>query len=974
MTQKSASLVAYLALSARSYPRDELIELLWPEVDPAVSRLRLNQVVSSLRRQFKESASNADGLLIADRWSVGLNPNRFRTDVVEFEALAKSDDASLDRLEQAADLYRGELLPGIYEEWTFGERDRLTALYASVLDRLRRRYRQDGLLEEAVGVAIKLVALDPLQEESHLGLIRLYGLQGRTSLALEQYRRMERALEEIGEHPSEAAQRVIQRIRKGDVPAVERRATSVPANVQTEEERGRSHLPVRLARFFGRAAELDRIEALVESGESRLITLIGPGGVGKTQLALEAGYRASKGFGAVHFAPLADIVRADELADAILSALSQRPAVNENGMDQVAAVFRRWDRSLLVLDNLEHIPEATPLVGELLRQVSGLVVLATSRAPLGLLGEQLIAVEPLAVAPAGASCEEMLNFPSIQLFLERARETRADFALTPRNREAIQAVCSRLDGLPLALELAAGWASTMSPSQMLKGLESRFDFLKSRRRNAPKRHRSLQEAIDYGFALLDDRSQRLLVALSVFQGGFSDDAAAEVAQVSMAAECLAELVERSMVKAGPSGDGSSIRFSMLESLREYGHGRLEASEAHHVRARHAAHFAALADDANRERNGSRQSHWLSQLTDDHRNLLSALEWFEREDPERGLRMASVLDWYWEAKGHLLVGRVWIERLLGRGDLPATLRGRALNSLTWLVWNQNSLDEAARLGEEARTLWTELGDRAGLQQAVYNLGVIAFRKQDLPLARSFFTHALELAEADEDLSGISRVLLLFGNVTRVEGDLQSAKSFYDRSLRIEQQMGNGIRICFILSNLGGVAVDEQEYELAARYYERCVALSRETGHRSYEGVFLYNLGTARTWQGRYGEACQALRHALRILVDALRDHVVFRILWDIAVVASKISDFEAAATLWGISAGMADRVPLEPSDPESLARGEQDAVSPEVRASSIYQVSRTLGRTMSDSEAIAFAFAWLDKDPAPFATGDASSIS
>lgn len=955
VTQKAAHLIAFLALTGRTHPREQLIEMLWPDVDPAVSRLRLNQVLASLRRQLQQSAAQVDGLIVADRWTVGLNPRVYRTDVADFERLATADDRSL---EKAADLYRGELLPGVYETWATGERSRLTAMHASALERLRHLYRQEGLLDEAVAVATKLVALDPLQEANHLGLIRLYGLQGRMSLALEQYQRMEEALAEIGETPTESARRVIERIRKGDVPKVDRRSLPSPPPLEIPQA---TNLPARLSRFFGRDEELKTVKDSLEGGVYRLITILGPGGVGKTQLALEVGYRAADAFPAIYFVPLANLSRPDELADAILAALRESPSRDQNGTNRVMAVLRRWDRLLLVLDNFEHIPEAASTVGDLLAQVPGLVVLATSRAPLGLQGERRLEIAPLDVPPHHASLDAMLRFPSTQLFLDRAREVRPDFALTSRNKDAIQSICAQLEGLPLALELAAGWASTMSPRQILEGLSSRFDFLKSRRRNVPARHGSLQAAIDYGFALLDERSQRLLLTFSVFQGGFTQEAATAVAPSDAISECLTELAERSMIKAESSDDGTSLRFSMLESLRDYALARLEEADAQDLRRRHAAYFAALAHAASQERYGPKQSEWLTRLTEDHPNLLRALEWLERDDPVTGLRMASALDWYWEAKGHLLIGQSILRRLLRDDSLPTDDKGDALNSLTWLTWNQNELDEAARVGEEARTIFAERGNRKGLQNAVYNLGVIAFRKRDSETACHFLGQALDLAKAEDDLPGISRALILFGNVARIEGDLPEAKAYYERSLPLEMRMENAMRTCFLLSNLGGLAEEARDFVQASGYYERCVAISRSTGHRSYEAVFLYNLGNAFTQHGRYDDAGAALDEALRIALDTRRDHLVFKIVWAIAALASRAGDTVSAATLWGIAANLSARTPLEPSDTGRLAESEADSVGESARASAGYAVARTLGGTMQPAKAIAFAFDWLSRE-------------
>lgn len=951
-TQKATNLLAFLALNPRrSHPREELVELLWPDTDPTVSRLRLNQVLSSLRRQFEQVGIPHDGLIHSDRENVGLESKCFETDVLEFEILAGADADSTAPLERAVHLYRGDLLPGVYDDWAIGERNRLVNLHAYVLERLCRLYRKEGRLDDATATAIKLVAIDPLREDYHLALIRLYGIQGRPLLAHEQFRKLEEALAELGDKPSGAAHRAFESIRSKEV---HRRLIEEEGPLEQ-----RPNLPLQVTRFVGRDAEVEAIGKQIREETHRLLTLTGPGGVGKTRLSLELGFRLADVFGpAIYFVSLREIAQPEGVADAILGAMNLPPAGGAGETAKITASLLRGGRSLLILDNMEHVVVAAPLVGELMKRVPGLTVLATSRVSLGLQGEQVIEVEPLTVPPASSSREDLLRSPSVQLFVDRARLARADFALTEGNSETIQAICYRLEGLPLALELAAGQATLMSPSEMLMGLESRFELLKSRKRDVSPRNQSLYDAIDYGFALLQPETQWLLSVLAVFQGEFSEDAASALVQPRQLTESLTELIDHSMVKVRGNNDETSVRFTMLESLREYALTRLDPVVEGDLRDRHARFFASLAEAAAKERHGPKQSIWLAGLALDHQNLLAALEWLKQVDPAKCLQMACTLDWYWEAKGHLRVGQHWIESALECQDFPALVRGRALNSLSWMSWYQTDLEKADKCGEEAQQILRAEGDASGLQDALYNLGVIAFKRKDFPTSSRYLAEAQRLAEAEINEVGVSRVLMLFGNIHWLEGDLAGAKGFYEGGLRIDRRLGNQMRTCFALSNLGGVAMDEQEFDAAALYYGRCITLSRQTGHRSYEGVFCYNLGMTRCLQGLFDEARAVLRQALAILRDTMQDHFVFLTLWEAAKVATNTGDIEAAATFWGIAEAMMNHVHLEPSQPERFVRDEEELVVQTVRSSPHYKAARVLGKTMSDSDAAAFAFSWL----------------
>lgn len=963
MTQKAAGLLGILALHPhRRHLREELVETLWPGVDPSVSRLRLNQAVSSLRRQFMATPSDGD-IFTSDRFSIQIKPGRLETDVAEFEALTRSPSAPLAHLERAASIYRGDLLPGVDIDWIIGERARISGLYVSALDRLWRLYREEGRIDEATNVAQKLVASDPFREESHLALIRLHALRGNTGAALEQIEKMLANLNEIGVEVSDRASRIVARVRAGDVPPPPvpkpTIAGSGPVNLSVETKD--SQLPARLKRLWGREAEIESLSALIVQPQPRLLTLIGPGGVGKTQLALELGRAAQTQFGEIFFVSLAEVMHLEDLGDRILRSINESPPTPSDAWSQIASLLGRKSSSLLILDNFEHLVEGSTQVQELLRHVSTLKILTTSRTPLGLDGEWLHEVAPLPVAPPGSSVEHMASYPAVQLFVDRARAARPDFALTDRNHASVQAICARLEGLPLALELAAGWALTMAPSKILEGLDARFELLKTRRRDVNVRHRSLYEAIDYGFSLLEAELRAQFAALSIFKGGFTADAVEAVLDYSSAAESITLLVERSMIQVATLEQPHEPRYTMLESLREYGATKLGSETKPLLQVRHAQYFARVAAAARMERNGPKQSEWLIRLADDHHNLVSALAWSEANDPPLALALATDLDWYWEAKGHLGKGRSYIERLLkGGGTFPAKLEANALNSLSWLAWNQGDLSTSSEVGERAFAFFEQEGNEEGLQTATYNLGVVECRRGNLRASAALLQHSRTLAEARSDASGIARATLVLGVASIMSGDFAAAKEHFRTSLRIEQELGNTMRVSFAISNLGRIALEEEDYGLASGLFERCIELAQRTGHRSHEGVVLGNLGLAYTGLGRYSEARRAFDDALKTADEGGHDYMAFRYIWGVASLATKIGDRDAPE-LWGIAAAIVERLPVVGTEAEEIAHDEQQLVKEEERNSAEYANARFLASTLSPAEAMRFVTAWLRKE-------------
>ena len=562
-------LLSYLVVRAPNpVPREELLALLWPEESPEIARNRLRVLLSGLRRNLEPPDTPSASVLATEGHAVRLVPSAFTSDYHDFlEALHMARTAeeaeAIRLLEKAIALYQGELLAGFYDEWILTERTRFTELRYQALRDLVLRLTKCGRLERAIEYARQAVAAEPMDEEAHCDLMRLYDTLGQPSAGLRQYEQLKRLLqEELHAQPSEPTRRLAAQIEanlghgmtqsRRSVRAVTLRASEQEATAQKIPET----LPLRLTRFFGREQEIASLRLLLlPNSAARLVTLLGLGGIGKTRLAIETAEQLKADYAdRIVYVSLAEICDPRLLPGAIADALRIRRSPHMTPLDQVAPILSAQP-SLLILDNVEHLigedqpndiseaEDVRTIVRTLLRRVSDLTCLLTSRQPLELEGEVQFPVPPLPIpeqpqgrvqradaSPIGfADLLTERQFPSVQMFVDRAQCVRPDFQLTPRNISALVTLCAKLEGLPLAIELAAAWAQTFTPAQMLSSLAS-GRLLVSRHKDRPERHLSLRSAISWSFYLLTPELRSFFARLSVFVGDWSLEAAAEICE------------------------------------------------------------------------------------------------------------------------------------------------------------------------------------------------------------------------------------------------------------------------------------------------------------------------------------------------------------------------------------------------------------------------------------------------------------
>jgi predicted ATPase/DNA-binding SARP family transcriptional activator len=854
-TRKTALLLAYLAhYSGRSHSRDELIDLLWQDDEVDAGRVSLRVALNSLRRQLEPPDVQAGAVIVADRFHVSLNPETISSDTREFEeglkaAREAADDAArIDQLRQAIGLYTGEMLPDYYEDWVLAERNRLQEAYLGALRQVIRALAQSRKLHEAVVYARQAVQADPLREESHRAVITLEKALGKPSAAWEQFRALERILrDELDAEPSPTTLALIRDLPHqprplakscGHPAAPGSQDTTATADdaVALPTPRPRdaaSRLPSTFTRLIGREQVLERIEQILLPGNpngaalrQRLITLTGTGGVGKSRLAVEVARRLAGAYdGAVWFVPLAELSDPRRIVDAVRRAICP-PETTGEPLEQVLSVVGDAP-ALLVLDNVEQIADGVPpVLMTLLKRAQQLACLVTSRRSLSVPGGLEIPLAQLDVPDASLPLAQLAENESVQLFVDRGQAVRPDFQVTPGNAQAIAEICRQLDGIPLAIELAAARIRALAPSQMLEMLRQRFEVLTSRWPDKSSRHRSVWAAVDWSYRLLPQEVQQFFVRLSAFRGGWTLDAAAAVClepdagegmqAVSLCLSYLEQLRSHSLIVVEEGIP--EMRFSLLETLREFAAEHLAEQDAAITADRHAASFREVALAARQTLLGPEQQNVIRRLDGETGNIRAALDWHASEPArvELGLQMAEALWRWWWIKGDLSEGREWLTRLL---DLPSeasltAARANALNAAGILAYSQNDLTAARQLHEESLAIRRELGDRRGIALSTGNLANIDYLQGRYAEARPLFEECLEAFRVVNEPAAVASTLANLGLVSLYLGDRHRARSYNQESCDIRAELGDdwGVANCILTRGV----IDFYEGSLAESY--------------------------------------------------------------------------------------------------------------------------------------------------------------
>jgi non-specific serine/threonine protein kinase len=644
---------------------------------------------------------------------------------------------------------------------------------------------------------------------------------------------------------------------------------------------------------------------------------------------------------------------------------------------------------LLLLDNCEHLLAAcTQLTETLLQACPELRMLASSREALGLMGEQSYRVPPLSLPEPGQlpPLERLQAFEAVQLFTDRAVLGEATFALTAANAASVVQVCQRLDGIPLAIELAAARVKALPVEQIAARLDDRFRLLTGGSRTALPRHQTLRALIDWSYDLLTEAERALLRRLSVFAGGWTLEAAEAVGVPKGAEEWevldwLTSLVEKSLVlyegaegtpgraltaegftpsATGPV-EGGEARYRLLETVRQYARDRLlEAGEAEAVRGQHRDWFLALAEEAAPELYRPEQVAWLDRLETEHDNFRVALEWSGKHDPEGELRLAGALWWFWMVRGYLGEGRARLGAALQAAERHVELRrsearARALDGAGALANLQGDYAEARPLLEESLTIFRERGDKQDIALCLTHLGFTAYEQGDYALARSLLEESLAILREEGSQRFIADCLDYLGLVAYEQGDYAEARSLFEESLTVSRDGGNKWGIALCVSGLGLVAYEQDDYAEARSLFEESLTIRRELGYTWGIAFSLTHLGLLACVQGDYAGAGSLFEESLAIYRDLGNKQGIAESLESLARLAAQGREWERAARLWGVAAlREAIGAPPAPNRREEWER--ELGAARAALGEEAFAASWAEGRAMALEQAIAYALA------------------
>ena len=668
------------------------------------------------------------------------------------------------------------------------------------------------------------------------------------------------------------------------------------------------NLPAQLTPLVGREQALRDLRALLLRDGVRLVTLTGPGGTGKTRLALQVAAEVVDAFR--HGAYLINLAAVRDprlLATSILGALGVAPEGDEP-VEEALAGHLRVRELLLVLDNFEQILESAPFISQLLQAAPGLKVLVTSQAVLRLSSEHEVAVSPLELPPPGASSLSVLRASeAVSLFLQRARAVAPSFEITDRNAPAVAGIVRQLDGLPLALELAAARVKLFTPEALLRRLDRAFDVLTSGERDRPDRHRTLRGAIDWSYRLLSDADRKVFERTAVFHGGFTLDSAeavaAEPGEPIDVLDALTSLVDKSLLRQAESAEGEP-RFERLLTIRAFARERLDASgEGERWRRRHAGHFAELADVFERGRSAAEMEEAVARLEAELDNLRAAMEWaLEREEGGIALRLCQALPFVWLRRGMFEEADRWLERVESLSSSLTDLeRAHALNLSGRMAQlrGDNSPAVVERF-EESLRLYRAAGHRGGTARALMNLGNVRSRQGSYDEAHRLFEQSLAIYRETDDPIGVPGALMNIGDASRAQGDLERALVYFQQAADVSRRRGNRVSLGYALEYLGAAELQRGDLSQAEAWFAESLELFDAAGVRPGHAWCRYYQGLLALARGDLEAARAACAEALMVFRELKHPPGLADGLLAFAALAAAEARCELAARLLGAS--------------------------------------------------------------------------
>lgn len=870
LRHKTIALVAFLIAEARPKSRDTLSTLLWPSSGQAAARTNLRTAIH-----------DAAGILPPSMLSAGLDRVELLqcSDVwVDFWEVTRYLDndceATIERLSEVQQLIRGEFLEGFsladcseFDLWQLQTAEELRRRQVQILTRLATKRLEIGAVSEAIDDVARLVALDPLEEASHRLAIEVYARSGRWATALEQFEVCRMVLrDELGVEPEAETVRLAEEVRRHEARLVR------PGDRMVAAERGGIRSPVPSTRLFGRERELDALKTLLGSGH-RLVTIVGPAGVGKTRLALEAAARGCSFPGGIAFGDLTETRTPADVPRIIAAAVGIRQRVVEDEeILRAIAEHLTGRRMLLLLDNFEHVIAAAASLAKLVEGSRAAQFLVTSREPLHLSGESILRLSPLAVPPPGARAE-IAQCAAVQLFMDRVQNQFPELGGAIDDIDSIRRICEELEGLPLALELAVPLLHVYSLKELPRHLSRADVRLAGGFRDLPKRHRSLEDAIEWSYSLLQPEERHTIGLLSVCANGFDLDAAVSVCGLNddqTLRSIIAGLVDKSLLQI--ASEEPSRRFSFLESTRDFVAGKFnKTGELQQASARHAKHYRGLVLKARGELHGPAQIRWMKIIDAAHPNILQALEsMVARGHFVEGLETATALEWYWYRRGLYQLGAEQIRRFLERTPiLHSSLRASALHALGWLTFISGDWRTAHYLYAQSLHLSRRVDNRLCEQLSLSDLGVVKRWLGDTESGTSYALAAVEAARTGGTKHSLARALVWAYATTGGEFRDEYPLSELEEAVELAEKTGDPWLVAHAHNGIGDLLCERRHYVEARAHYTIALRGFMELDDRYLAAWTAEGMGRVEAKSGNLSLALLRISEALT-LFDSLGD--------------------------------------------------------------------------------------------------------
>jgi predicted ATPase/DNA-binding SARP family transcriptional activator len=1007
---KARALLAYLAVECdRPHQRAALVGLLWPELSDTAARTNLRQVLTNLREAIGDATARTPFLLIT-RDTIQLNPaSDVELDVTTLTTLLNACAthphrhrercrSCIARMEQAISHYRGDFLADFalsdsvpFEEWQLVRRERLHQRALGTLTRLADYYERCNRDEQAQHYAQRQIELDPWREEAHQQLMRLFARGGQRSAALAQYATCRRILaRDLGVAPAEETTTLYERIRD----AAPNSANHTPSAARTHPHA----LPIPSTPLIGRERECAELADWLENPDCRLITIIGPGGIGKTRLALAAAADQITTFTlGVVFVPLAGLSSAAFLATTMLAALNVLLYAQRDPRDQLLEYLSEHEL-LLVLDNFEQLlvpdireqADASALLADILQQAPGVTMLVTSRERLALHGEWLFDMSGLSY-PLDESAGNIATYAAVQLFLQRANQIHRQFMLQDGDAHAVARICRLTEGMPLAIELAAASVRQRACAVIASEIEANARILSSSLRDVPERHRTIWATFDHSWRLLAQAERLALRGLAVFRGGFDEAAAAQIAQASP--RLVAILIDKSLVRRSEPG-----RYTTHELIRQYALEQLrEAGDVEETHERHLRFFLTVATAAEAQFDTPEAQRWLTRLDVELDNLRVALDWslqawerahgtarnaLTRRAPalyvpetftpaELGAQLAAALGQFWFQRRYFKEGCGWLQAAIRTcrmsiqvyaevGDKSAIDRihatlGKLLLGLGALESIHGEYGRALEPLEESLTVFRTLDDQRSMALALLELGAVLGEHERYHDAALLLEEALALFRAQGDQWRSAKVLYHLGMNATDRGDSQRGTALTSESLAFFRALDDRKAIISSLNALGKAVMVQGDYTQARALFEEAVALDQAIDpQRSGSAWTLGNLAVAAQGQGDEAYAAACYRESMMLRAKNNNRAGVAWALEGLAELSWRARAPLRAARLWGAAeslraaagAGMAPDEHVRHDRAVSAARTHADTDA--------FMAAWAAGRAMTLEQAIAAA--------------------